>query len=76
MDELSENCWKEIWDMKGDSTMQKEIDDSIRINVTILRADGISARIDWINEKSRPYNLVRCPPPLGGGYPINSRNIS
>lgn len=44
---------------KGCDTMQKEIDESIRINVTILRADGISARIDWINEKSRPYRCFK-----------------
>lgn len=39
--------------------MQTEIDESIKINITILRADGISSRIDWINEESRPYKYFK-----------------
>lgn len=35
--------------------MITEINDSIKIGVTILRANGISASIDWLNEDSRPY---------------------
>ena len=39
--------------------MIAEINDSIKICITILRADGISARIDWINETSRPYRYFK-----------------
>lgn len=35
--------------------MITEILDSMKIGVTLLRADGISARIDWLREESRPY---------------------
>ncbi len=39
--------------------MSAEINESIKINVLLQRADGISARIDWIYEESRPCKYFK-----------------
>jgi len=39
--------------------MSVEIDESIKIGLTIFRANGVSAKIEWADEASRPYKYFK-----------------